>query len=387
MKLMLHTPNGQSELSAYYQQAFDNAVELFLVTAFLTDWDDSLKINRNCRAFRLIIGKDFGITRKTACEKVMSWLPARRKRQFLVADRIGGFHPKAIFWKEPSGHSFGVVGSSNMTRAAFELNYEVNTFSRLSAAEYARAREWVAGVEKQSAVVTPDWLHRYKEAPLRGGSRSCGQQGNAAIDTAPLASCPLPKPDEMQRYISGRRTQLAKYEAHRNGLLRLFRRCASRKVTSEQFYDQLPRHWSWEAGDRFQGRGFALSAKHSDFQAVSESFLKIVRAADADRDDVVAQEIDRLADDKVPTRRSFLSEMLCLRFPDVYPVWNKPTNDYFRTIKLRPPRGASEGERYVYFAKTLRDLLRENPNHPAKNLAELDVVIWLDYAQRNGIEY
>jgi HKD family nuclease len=387
MKLMLHTPNAASKLSGYYRGAFDKAVELFIVTAYLTDWDASLRINQDCRAFRLIIGRDFGITRKAACQKVMNWLPAQRKRQFLVADRIGGFHPKAIFWKEASGRSFGVVGSSNMTRAAFESNYEVNTYSGLSAAEYARAREWIDEIEGYSAVVTPDWLSRYAEAQLRDGSRAGSHQRGPAPGDTPLASFSLPEPEDMEEQITGRRTQLENYQSHRNGLLRLFRRCANGEITSEQFYEQLPRYWSWEAGDRFQGRGWTLLGRHSDFRAVSESFLNIVRAPASSRDDVVAQEIDRLGEAKVPTRRSFLSEMLCLRFPDAYPVWNQPVDEYFRTIKLRPPRGASEGARYVYFAKTLRDALRQNRTHTARNLAELDIIFWLQWAQRHGVEY
>jgi len=103
-----------------------------------------------------------------------------------------------------------------------------------------------------------------------------------------------------------------------------------------------------------------------------------------DRDDAVSREIDILAEAEIPTRRSFLTEMLCLRFPSDYPVWNRPVIEYFKAIKLRPQRGSSEGERYVYFAKTLRDELRQSVNYPAKNLAELDVVIWLDYDQRHG---
>jgi HKD family nuclease len=381
MKLMLHTPDGQSQLSAHYKYAFDHAGELYIVTAFLTEWDTSLKINPNCRVFRLIVGRDFGITRKAACEKVMKWLPAQRKRQFLVADRIGsGFHPKAIIWKEASGRSFAVIGSSNLTLAAFESNYEINAYSRLSGAEYTAAQKWIADIEAESAVVTADWLSRYKESRLGGVGSGRGRQ-RRAVSSPPLASFTLPKPAGVEREIAGRRRQLASHKTHRNGLIRLFRRCAAGQMSSDQFYAQLDRHWSREAGNRFQGRGWALSGKHSDFQPVSECFLNILRATDADRDDVVAQEIDRLADEQVPTRRSFFTEMLCLEFPNEYPVWNQPTADYFRTIKLRPPRGASEGAQYVYFAKTLRDALRRDRDHPAKNLAELDVSIWLDYDQ------
>jgi len=96
---LLLAPTIDGELSSYYERAFKNAVELFVVTAYLTEWETSLELNPDCRSFRVIIGRDFGITRKVACEKVLQWLPRERKAQFLVADRIGGFHPKAVFWR------------------------------------------------------------------------------------------------------------------------------------------------------------------------------------------------------------------------------------------------------------------------------------------------
>jgi hypothetical protein len=103
MDLLLHAPNIERKLSFYYERAFKNAVELFVVTAYLTEWDASLDLNPKVRGFRVIIGRDFGITRKAACELVLRWLPPARKAQFMVADRIGGFHPKAVFWKEEEG--------------------------------------------------------------------------------------------------------------------------------------------------------------------------------------------------------------------------------------------------------------------------------------------
>jgi hypothetical protein len=33
-------------------------------------------------------------------------------------------------------------------------------------------------------------------------------------------------------------------------------------------------------------------------------------------------------------------------------------------------------------ALALRRSLRQNPNHPAKNLAELDTIIWLAYGKK-----
>lgn len=79
MNLLLHTPGTDSSLFQNYQRAFKNAIELFIVTAYLTEWNTSLKLNPKCSSFRVIIGKDFGITRKAACKDVMRWLPANRK--------------------------------------------------------------------------------------------------------------------------------------------------------------------------------------------------------------------------------------------------------------------------------------------------------------------
>ncbi|GEM_PF-467692 len=382
MDLLLHPSNLEGGLSHYYKRAFKNAVELFVVTAYLTEWDSELKLNPKCHSFRIIVGRNFGITRKVACEKVMRWLPLKRKAQFMVADDIGGFHPKAVFWKERKGESFAIVGSSNLTHAAFESNYEANVFLALSKADYSEGKKWVKKIEKQSVVVSEDWLKKYKEAPL--GSRYQAKGSNKkGQDSTPVALLELPTPSRMKDKIVTRRGQLAAYKKNKAGLMRLFRRCASNKITSNQFYYQLPKYWSSEANDRLQGRGWERPGRDSDFKALSQSFLRIVEATDEDRDDIVSSEIDLLHDQKVPTRGAFLSEMLCLRFPQEYPVLNQPVQNYLKAVKFKGPRGASEGARFIDLAKKLRNSLRQNPAHPAKNLAELDTVIWLAYGKKN----
>jgi len=378
MKLILHAPDSDSNLSHYYQIAFREAIELFIVMAYLTEWDASLKLNPKCGRFRVIIGKDFGITRKAACQALMRWLPSRRKGQFMVADGISGFHPKAVFWKNQNGNCFAIVGSSNLTKAAFETNYEANVFSKISVREYSEAKTWVNSIEKQAVAVSEDWLARYNEALSTGGETGKASEENPII---PLVAFKLPEPAEMEEKINRRRAQLVAYDENHAGLARLFRRCANNRITSAEFYNQLPDYWSYKLDDRLQGWGFELLGKKSDFQALSESYLKILNASDEDRDDVVAEEIDSLRQQQVVTRKAFLSEMLCLRFPSEYPVLNQPVRDYLKAVKFKPPRGSSEGTRYVDLAKKLRFSLVQNPNHPAKNLAELDTVIWLAYGK------
>ena len=60
----------------------------------------------------------------------------------------------------------------------------------------------------------------------------------------------------------------------------------------------------------------------------------------------------------------------------------QPVQDYLRAVKYKPPRLASEGARFIFLSKTLRSSLLSNPDHSAKNLAELDTVIWLEYGKR-----
>jgi hypothetical protein len=376
MELMLHTPDDQARLE-FCRRVFSCAIELYVVTAFLTDWADR-QLNSKCRHFRLITGKDFGITKKAACEAVMRWLPSGRKTQFMVADKIVGFHPKAVFWKETDGRSFAIIGSSNLSRAAFETNYEANTYSPISEAEFKMAKRWLKRIESQSLVMSKDWLKRYKEAPRLGRGASTKNPPSAT----PLIEFKLPRPTGMREHLSDRRWQLGRYRKHRDGLERLFRRCATEQISPVEFYEELPNYWSNEIGDRLQGKGWERFGKSDDFRALAQSYMRIIDASGDDRDDAVVEEIDDLRERGVTARKAFLTKMLCLYFPKEYPVWNGPTEQYLKRIKFRSPRGASEGARFVDMAKKLRFALLQNPHHPAKNLAELDVVIWAKYGKR-----
>jgi hypothetical protein len=382
MELLLHTPIVASNLSGFYERAFRDATELFVVSAYLTEWDSELRLNPECRSFRVIIGSDFGVTRKAACERVMRWLPPERKSQFLVADQISGFHPKAVFWREKPGVCFAIVGSSNLTRAAFDSNYEANVFSRLSESEYRRAKEWVKEIERQSIVVSEDWLMHYTEATRRGALEGKRVRSKAQ-NTEQLIELRLPTPRGMERLLESRRVSLSLYQRKRASLEKLFRKCANGQVSSKGFYNDLPSYWSSEVGDRMQGAGWEIKGKHSDFRALSNSFVRILDAPKDERDDVVSKEIDELSEKKVPTRGAFLSEMLSLRFPKEYPVLAEPVWHYLKTEGYKPPRNSSEGAHYIFLAKTLRASLLRNPKHPAKNLAELDTVIWLAYGKEN----
>ena len=379
MDLILHPSDAAGGLSDRYKQACANAVELLIVNAYLTEWDSSWVLNAACRHFRMIIGKDFGITRKSACRAVMNWLPPGLKARFMVAGQIGGFHPKALFWQEASGGTFAIIGSSNLTVAAFATNYEANVFCALSPSDYQAAKAWVNTIIQQSVPVSDAWLENYREAPLNGGgAKSKPKNGNS--DDIAQVRLPLPRPAGMAESIKYRQDVLGEYAKNKKGLMRLFQDCSDGNITSAAFYEALPSHWGGEVGGRIQGKGWERRGKASDFRLLTTSFLKIVNAAADTRDDVVVEEIDRLANaGTVPARRAFLSEMLCLHFPELFPVVNKPVQSYLKDVGFKPSSQASEGDSYMTLTQTLRVSLQQNPNHPAKNLAELDTVIWLKY--------
>lgn len=371
-------PDGEAKgLERHYTNALTKAVELYIVSAYLTEWDAPAALSARCRTFRLIVGRDFGITRKQACRDVMNWLPGRLKNRFMVAEEIDGFHPKAMFWREANGSLHALIGSSNLTRAAFSTNHEANVYLRPSKAQFAQAQRWVQSIEPSCVAVSEDWLDRYREAPRKGPA---GPNKKSSSDEL-LEALRLPRPAGAVAIVHKRREQLASYLTHSAGLFRLFKACAAGRLSNKDFYDALPTHWSGKLNNRLQGAGWERQGKGSDFRKLSQSFLRIVNAPDAKRDDVVAEEIDWLHSKGVRSRTAFLSEMLCLRFPALYPVKNQPVEDFLAAIKFKGPRGASEGAAYVDLAQRLRMSLRANPRHPAKNIAELDAIVWLAYGK------
>lgn len=369
MKLFLHSPETKVALRNVYRNAFNNAVQIYIVSAYLTEWDCKLKLNGNCRRFRIIIGKDFGITKKDACKSVMKWLPKGSSNNFLVTNAIDGFHPKAVFWEDSNGRYWSIIGSSNLTNAAFEHNYEANAFSQISQQDFNHALKWISEIEKRSIAVSEDWLAEYNEqSNAKKGSRL---QVKGRI--------PIPAVKGMIKYIRSRRKTVEAFRKNRKKFISLFNRCRSGRISSDQFYAELNGIWSWDENTRIQGKGWERHGKIADFQQISTGLLNVIGATNEERDNIVELEINQMENDGNPARRAFFSEMLCLLFPELYPIDNDPVAIYLKAIKFRSPRGISAGERYVDLSKKLRIAILEHPKHPAKNLAELDTVIWLAY--------
>lgn len=129
-----------------------------------------------CRV-RVIFGQDFGITRKEAVEELQKWGASTAESDWLrVAEHahLRTFHPKILLWKEQRGGraSFHVVlGSSNVTQAAFGLNVEANVRMFLTGDQYDQLVSWADDLFDFSTPVDESWFKRYVEAPSGYGSR------------------------------------------------------------------------------------------------------------------------------------------------------------------------------------------------------------------------
>lgn len=381
MNLIFLPSISESKLVSHYQRAFKNAIELYIVSAYLTSWDIEEPLGNQCKSFRFIVGKDFGITRKQACLNVIGWLNSKRRGQFLVAEDIDGFHPKAIFWKEADGFCYALVGSSNLSQAAFSTNYEANGFSKIDSDAFAQVKYWLKGIESRCVVLSEAWLEQYCEAsqPKLKPSRLSKSKADRVFDLT------LPLPDDTKRVaeiLKDRRRQMRSFEKTKNKLKVLFRDAASSAkwdaVDNDEFYRELNSLWYMGVnGCRFQGAGWERQGKGSDFREFSRSLVRVLGSTEFERDDVVAEEIDRLGEEKVSTRKALFSEMLCQFFPSEYHVLDKPVKDWLESTGFTPPSKASEGIKYIDSARKLRVALLRATQYPAKNLAELDVLIWL----------
>jgi hypothetical protein len=197
-----------------------------------------------------------------------------------------------------------------------------------------------------------------------------------------MSLLPLIPKAKRDQLLKDRRRQLAAFEKIRAALQNKVTKCARKEISDESFYQYL-KH-TWDKKSRFQGKGWERTGRKSNFSALCVGLKSVLDAVDTDRDRVVVNVIDDLAKRSVPTRGALFSELLCQFFPEQYPVLDKPVRWLTEVTKLCWPHGMTEGARYNYLAQTLRSALSQAPNYPARNLAELDVLIWQKHHLETG---
>lgn len=308
--------------------------------------------------------------------EVLGWLPKGASFQFnaVSADGLpGGFHPKIIFWKTAESKHYCVLGSANLSKAAFSANYEANAFSAITKAEFERLAIWLSKLD--TVPITPDWIRfKYKEAPLAKLKKS----GAAA---KPSAHFKFKTGIDYKPRIRKRRRQQAIFESLAKQIRFHIQQCAKGRLSDSRFWDWFWQKWTNRAADwRFQGSGLEITGKHASWRQVCQALNAILTAAPTLRadelDHVVSEHIDQLARTRNPARGAWFSEMLCHFFPDRYPLKNAPVQRWLKQNRYRGTRGLTPGQRYTELARQLRAAVTSHPGG-ARNLAELDSVIWL----------
>jgi len=371
MQLVLVPSKQCLNLKNIYDKAFAEATELYVLSAYLTAWDYPGALNSRCSKFRLIVGTDFGITRKQALKNALRWLPSDQKCNFLAADKISGFHPKAAFWKDKKGESYCVIGSSNQTNAAFTTNYEVNIHSKLTAAEFEKTRDWINNIEKNCSQVNEYWIEEYQE-----GTPPPPKKRKPVDSEKEVQAYHFQIPDNFKRNLLRRNEQMKAYAETRDTFMTLVEKCAAGQLSNIIFYQYLTDLWGKDHYISFQSGVWKITGKKSNLSEVCNSLIKVRDIETPNLDDFVKVELDSLEKLKNPTRKSLFTEFLCKEFPDRYPVWNNPIEGYLKFHNLKFPRGSSFGSKYIHMAREMRKIVKRE-SLPVKDLTELDLLIGL----------
>lgn len=382
MTLYLH-PDADGALAKAYQDAFQDAEEIFVLSAYLRDWK-AFALAQNCENATLIVGKDFGITRKKALTQALAWQRAGKGISHVyVADGIDGFHPKLVAWRKGKDH-FLIIGSSNLTVAAFETNYEANIRIKISRERYDEIADWISDILRISIPLSEEWIEGYVEASVPPGATKATKKG-AGNTSGPV----LPRFPGLAKALAERKEKAAAFTTVRPEFEQLIRASANSKVTNRVFYDWLLENWN-NSDWKFQGSGiFRRDPNATDWCRLCKALVAILDSPANARDAEVQARYDELeSSGRAEARRAFLTEMLCHFFPDEFPLWNGPIEIWLRkegALKGRP-RGLSAGGKYLWLTTQLRAVLKQRPDYPARNLAELDHVIWAYCRYRGWIK-
>src|SRR5881397_236244 len=102
MEILLGPSNDSlNQLGQLCGRAIRASTELYIASAFLTNWSAQEKLSPYCRKLLFNVGTDFALTRKQACENVLRWLPKKFNSDFLAvpSSTNGCFHPKVVAWR------------------------------------------------------------------------------------------------------------------------------------------------------------------------------------------------------------------------------------------------------------------------------------------------
>jgi hypothetical protein len=270
-----------------------------------------------------------------------------------------GFHPKAIFWKKGKKYN-ALIGSSNLSVAAWSSNIELNALVEITKNEYTDLTNWfqdyVIGI---SPILDQRWLKGYKESPRKGKPKSDAiEQIDRRIRT--LGDVDLKIPRQHQKIYDKNKLQ---FES-------LIKSCATGAISKEKFYEKM---WKLLKGS-WQGTGWSRSCKNALWDETCRELVKIFKSEESNRDRVVKEVFDSLGASKNPTRGAWLTEILCHHFPFSYPLINNPIKKWVKQNKIAKV-SSIDGNTYLRITRIMRRILKANKTK-FHGFGELDHAIW-----------
>lgn len=374
-------PEDNISLQKVYTKVFQEADEIYLATAFLTEWSfNDVKLG-NCKQFVAIVGTHFGLTKKKACRDLMKWLPPSLRSHIYAFpfEQQSTFHPKVLVWKKGDKY-FSLIGSSNLTSAAFNKNYEINVENEIDAEDYKRIVEWFKDRSDQSQVMSQSWIESYVESTFVYRSKKGKKEPDEKV-----FDVRIPHGEESVKILKGRRKQMEVFKTKKTKILEMMKQNSSGELSNKKFWSTFHGLWHCRFDEpdefRFQGNGIERTCANANWREATTAFLTIFEKHRNgnifELDKVVAEQIDALKEKKNPARKAWLSEMLCQFFPDAYPLLDDPVKNWVKKIGWEIDRGGTEGKKYVDLATRLRSVVKENKPF-VNNLAELDALMWLN---------
>ncbi len=373
-------PEDNESLKDVYTKVFQEADEIYLATAFLTEWSFSKVKLGSCKQFVAIIGTHFGLTKKQACRDLMKWLPESLRSHIYAFpfEQQSTFHPKVLVWKKDEKF-FSLIGSSNLTSAALNKNYEINVKNEIEAKDYERIVEWFKDRSDESQVMSQSWIDSYEESKVVYKSKNGKKEPNEKV-----FDVRLPQNSESRKWLEGRRKQMKVFKRYKAKLFDLMKENAAGRLSNKKFWEDFCEIWHARFDEenqfRFQNNGVERSCSKANWSEATNAFMFIYKKSEKcsvfELDKIVAEQIDRLKRKKNPARKAWLSEMLCQFFPNTYPLLDDPVNQWVKNIGWKLDRGGSEGKKYIDLATRLRSVVKENKPF-VNNLAELDILMQL----------
>jgi hypothetical protein len=343
--------------------AICNADEISWASAYLTSWPLSKKCvpKKTCSLCNIVIGSDFGITRKSALFDLLKW--SKRSKANVYINETSGFHPKVLIWREGSKR-FALIGSSNLSAAAWSSNIELNIRVALDKEHYEFLTDWFQDmVIGASPHLDKPWIKTYKESKRK---HNAGHNAIAEIDYR------IKQLGKVE--LTGPRRQLRIYNKNKLQFIRAIKACASGGISNKTFYEEMLEllRGTWRGNSHL----ISMNCKKENWKEICSYLNSIISAKKSDRDRIVKQTIDSLKSTNNLTRGAWLSEILCHHYPFDYPLINDPVKTWIRKNKIAKLYGIPTGYEFISISRIMRHLLTASKSK-FRNFIEMDHAIWV----------